>query len=472
MITRRTLGASIGAGAALGLAARSASAAPAALSFPRGFRWGCATAAYQIEGAVNEDGRGPSIWDLFSHTSGKTANGDTGDVACDSYHRYREDTQLLKALGANAYRFSIAWPRIFPDGRGQLNPKGLDHYDRVVDNLLENGIEPHVTLYHWDLPTALPGGWRSRDTAHAFADYAGLIAEKLSDRVSHFMTMNEFKSFVDAGYGFGIHAPGLRLPMAELHQVGHNALLAHGLGVQSIRANARRRVQVGLAENVGGPVPVIDTAENIAAARSAIRHMNGSYLVPILEGRYPEDLLAPAARPPKIEAGDMAVIASPLDFLAINVYAPTYVRAAPDHPQGFEVVPRPKSFPTMILPWLMVGPEAGYWAVRLASEVWKPHNIYISENGCASSDALVDGQVNDTDRVMFLRNYIANLRRATVEGYPLRGYFLWSLLDNFEWAEGYTKRFGIHYVDYQTQQRIPKLSAAWYRELIKRNALV
>ena len=472
MITRRALGASLGAGAALSLAHGSASATPATLSFPKGFRWGCATAAYQIEGAVNEDGRGPSIWDVFSHTPGKTANGDTGDVACDSYHRYREDTQLLKGLGAKAYRFSVAWPRIFPEGRGQANPKGLDHYDRVVDNLLENGIEPYITLYHWDLPAALPGGWQSRDTAYAFADYAGLMAEKLSDRVEHFITMNEFASFVDAGHGFGIHAPGLRLKAAELHQVGHNALLAHGLGVQAIRARSKRRVQIGVAENPSCPVPVIETPENIAAARSAMRQINGAYLVPILEGRYPEDRQAPAAHPPKIEAGDMAVIGSPLDFLALNVYAPTYVRAAPDRPQGYAVVPRPKSFPTMVLPWLMIGPEASYWAVRLASELWKPHGIYISENGCAASDALVDGQVNDTDRVMFLRNYIANLRRASADGYPLRGYFLWSLLDNFEWAEGYTKRFGIHYVDYQTQQRIPKLSAAWYRELIRKNALV
>ncbi len=472
MITRRLLGASLGAGAALGLARGSVSAAPPVLSFPKGFRWGCATSAYQIEGAVNEDGRGRSIWDDYSHTPGKIANGDTGDVACDSYHRYREDTQLLKGLGANAYRFSIAWPRIFPDGRGNPNPKGVDHYDRLVDNLLENGIEPHATLYHWDLPTALTGGWQSRETAYAFADYAGLMAEKLSDRVDHFMTMNEFKTFVDGGYAFGLYAPGLRLPAAELHQVAHNVLLAHGLGVQAIRAKAKRRVQVGVAENTDSPVPVIETAENIAAAHSAMRHMNGAYLVPILEGRYPEDRLAPEAHPPKIEASDMAVISGPLDFLALNVYAPTYVRAAPDRPRGYAVVPRPKSFPTMMMSWLMVGPEAGYWAVRLASEVWKPRDLYISENGCAANDALVDGQVNDTDRVMFLRNYIANLRRATAEGYPLRGYFVWSLLDNFEWGEGYTKRFGIHYVDYQTQQRIPKLSAAWYRELIKQNALV
>ncbi|HLG89562.1 MAG TPA: GH1 family beta-glucosidase [Alphaproteobacteria bacterium] len=472
MITRRAFGGLIGGGAALGLFRGSASAVPSDLSFPQGFRWGCSTAAYQIEGAVNEDGRGPSIWDIYSHTPGKVMNGDTGDVACDSYRRYREDTQLLKNLGATAYRFSIAWPRIFPEGRGKPNPKGVDHYKRVVDNLLENGIEPYVTLFHWDLPAALPGGWQSRDTAHAFADYAGYMASQLSDRVGHFMTTNEFRSFVDSGYAYGILAPGLRLPSAEVNQIRHHALLAHGLGVQAIRAHAKRRVEVGLAEDPTIPVPAIGTEEHIAAARTALRKINGPFLTAIMEGQYPEERLAPEAQPPKIAAGDMAIIGSPLDFVGLNVYAPTYVRAAPNTSEGYELVPRPRSFPTMLMPWLMVGPEVLYWAVRLVSEVWKPRAIFITENGCAADDALVEGQVNDTDRVTFLRNYISNLRRAAAEGYPVRGYFAWSLLDNFEWAAGYTKRFGIHYTDYKTEQRIPKLSAAWYRELIKRNALV
>ncbi len=471
MITRRALGKFVGAAAALRTVAGSARAAPLDLSFPSGFRWGCSTSAYQIEGAVNEDGRGQSIWDVFSHTPGKIMNGDTGDVACDSYNRYQEDTQLLKTLGATAYRFSIAWPRIFPDGRGQPNPKGVDHYKRVVDNLLENGIEPFVTLFHWDLPEALPGGWQSRDTAKAFADYAGYMAGQLSDRLDHFMTTNEIRSFVDSSYGFGILAPGLRLPAAEVNQIRHHALLAHGLGVQAMRASAKRPIQIGLAEDPTIPVPVIETEEHIAAARIALRKINGPFLTAVMEGRYPDERLTPEENPPKIEPGDMAAIGSPLDFVGLNVYAPTYVRAA-SNAAGYELVRRPKSFPTMLMPWLMVGPEVGYWAVRLVSEVWKPRAVFITENGCAADDALVDGQVNDTDRVTFLRGYIGNFRRAAAEGYPLKGYFAWSLLDNFEWATGYTKRFGIHYVDYKTEQRIPKLSALWYRELIKRNGLV
>lgn len=472
MITRRNFGASVGLGALLGIAPRSAFAATERAEFPTGFRWGCATSSYQIEGAVNEDGRGQSIWDIFSHTPGKIANNENGDVACDSYNRYRDDTQLLKALGANAYRFSIAWPRIFPAGRGKPNSKGVDHYNRLVDNLLENGIEPHVTLYHWDLPAALAGGWQSRDTAHAFADYAGFMAKQLSDRVDHFATMNEFRTFVEAGYLGGIHAPGLRLPISEVRQVGHNALVGHGLGVRAIRAAAKRPVKIGCAENPMSPVPAIETPENVEAAKRAMRALNAPYLTAILDGRYPEHWLAAQAHPPKIEAGDMALIGSPLDFVSLNVYAPTYVRAAPDSAQGYAMVPPPAAFPHMSLPWLLVGPEAAYWTVRLVSEMWKPGAMYISENGCAANDKLVNGQVNDIDRVMFLRNYVGQFGRAVAEGYPLKGYFVWSLLDNFEWAEGYEKRFGIHYVDFKTQQRIPKLSAAWYREVIKRNAVV
>ena len=468
MFTRRFIGASLGASAAFGALSTPVSAArPQKKSAGSKFRWGCATSAYQIEGAVNQDGRGQSIWDVFSHTPGKIANGDTGDVACDSYNRYREDTQLLKSAGANAYRFSIAWPRIFPNGVGQPNPKGVDHYHRVVDDLLENGIEPHITLYHWDLPAALQGGWQSRDTVKAFADYAGYIAGELSDRVDHFITMNEFRSFVEAGYLGGMHAPGLHLSMDQLHQVGHNAILGHGLAVQAIRAQAKRRVKIGIAENTSSPVPVVETPENIAAARAAMRNINSQYLTPIMEGRYPDDRLLEKAHPPKIESGDMAIIGSPIDFLALNVYAPTYVRAAPESSTGYAVVPGPQSFPYMGLKWLKIGPEAAYWAVRIASEVWKPKSLYISENGCPSDDVVVGGQVNDTDRVMFLRNYVANVERAVGEGYPLDGYFIWSLLDNFEWAEGYSKRFGINYVDFSTGNRTPKLSAAWFRQFTK-----
>jgi len=474
--TRRQIGKSlVAAGATLaagGTGATAALAAPIDLSFPKDFRWGCATASYQIEGAVNEDGRGPTNWDVFSHTPGRVANGDTGDVACDSYHRYADDTKLLTGLGVKAYRLSLAWSRIFPEGRGKPNQKGVDHYDRVIDTLLAAGIDPYVTLFHWDLPQALPGGWQSRDTAKAFADYAGFMAGKLSDRVGHFMTTNEIRCFTDIGHQEGRHAPGLKLPPAEANQVRHHGVLAHGLGVQAIRAAARKGTQVGLAENTVFHVPVIETLEHIAAANKATREENAMFLTAVMEGRYLDSYLAEqGAAAPRVQAGDMAAIGSPLDFVALNVYAPVYVRADASA-KGYAIIPHLASSPRMASPWLYVGPEVAYWAVRSVSELWAPKSLYISENGCSADDPLVAGRVDDADRVMFLRNYVTQLHRAVAEGYPLHGYFLWSLMDNFEWADGYTKRFGIHYVDFATGQRIPKLSAAWYRELIARNAVV
>jgi beta-glucosidase len=472
-VSRRDLATAMAAAAAtLPLAATAAANTARPRNFPRGFRWGCATAAYQIEGAVQEDGRGQSIWDVFAHTPGKIVDGSNGDAACDSYHRYGEDAQLLKNLGANAYRFSIAWSRIFPDGRGQPNPKGVDHYQRVVDNLLENGIEPHVTLFHWDLPAALAGGWQSRDTAAAFADYAGYMAAQLCDRVRHFMTLNELSSFTDLGHRIGIHAPGLRLALGEVNQVRHHALLAHGLGVQAIRAAARRNTLIGIADNPSAVVPVIETPEHIEAARKAMRRLNAPFLPAILDGAYQPDYLADeGANAPRILAGDMNAIGSPLDFVGLNVYGPVFVQASA-RPSGFEMVRGGNAYPTMVLPWLAVGPESIYWAVRLVSELWKPKSIYLTENGCAAKDVLANGHVGDVERVMYLRNYLSYLQRAAADGYPVKGYFLWSLMDNFEWGEGYSARFGIHYTKFDTQTRIPKLSAQWYKELIARNAMV
>jgi beta-glucosidase len=465
-----TLAGLLGAGAAAWSPAKAAVAIKDQ-SFPKDFVWGCATASYQIEGAAKEDGRGASNWDVFSHTPGKVANGDTGDVACDSYHRYLDDIALLKNLGVKAYRMSMSWSRIFPEGRGKPNAKGVDYYNRVVDALLAAGIKPYITMFHWDLPAALPGGWENRDTAYAFADYAGYMAGKLGDRVKDFMTVNELRCFTDLGHQVGIHAPGLKLGRAGVNQVRHHGVLAHGLGVAAIRANAKG-ASVGLADNVTVYAPVIETEAHIAAARKATRQENAMFLTAIMEGRYTDEYLsAQGADAPKVAAGDMAAIGAPLDFVALNIYTPEWVRAD-DSAKGYAVVPHIGSSPRMASPWLVVGPEAAYWGVRNVCDLWSPKKIYISENGASADDPMNSGRVDDADRVMYLRNYIGQFRRAIQDGYPLDGYFLWSLMDNFEWADGYGKRFGIHYVDFVTQKRVPKLSAQWYKEVIARNKLV
>ncbi len=443
------------------------------LRYPKGFLWGCATAAYQIEGGARDDGRGPSTWDVFSHTPGKTHEGDTGDVADDSYHLYKEDVKLLKALGVSSYRMSMSWSRFFPTGTGAPNPKGLDYYSRVVDELLANNITPYVTLFHWDTPAALNGGWTSRDTSKAFADYAAYATKHLGDRVHHWMTTNEFVCFTDLGYRIGQFAPGLKLPAAQANQVRHHAILAHGLAVQAIRANTPGGTQVGLAENATVYCPVMETAEHIAATQKATRIGNAPFLTALMEGKYPSEYLEDeGANAPKVEPGDMEAIGSKLDFVGLNIYTPQYVRAD-DSPRGFAVEPQPASYPHMASPWLTIGPECIYWGVRNVVDLWKVPAIYITENGTSSDDVLTPaGRVDDTDRVMYLRNHLTQLHRAAAEGYPIKGYFLWSLMDNFEWADGYSKRFGLHYVDFKTLKRTPKLSAQWYREVIARNAVV
>jgi beta-glucosidase len=444
---------------------------PTLLQFPDNFMWGCATAAYQIEGAASEDGRKPSVWDTFSHTKGKTFQGETGDVADNSYHLYKEDVQLLKNLGVKCYRMSISWSRVFPDGTGQPNEKGVDYYKRVVDELLANNIQPYITLFHWDLPQALPGGWQSRDTSKAFGDYAAYIGKNFSDRVSHFFTTNEFVCFTDLGYKDGRFAPGKRLGPAEVNQVRHHAVLGHGMAVQALRANSKSGTQVGLAENANVYVPVIENEEQIAAAHKATREGNAPFLTAVLEGKYTDGYLQrEGANAPKVEAGDMKIVGSPLDFVGLNVYTPEYVRAD-DSPAGFKVEQRQSSAPHMASGWLYIGPEVIYWAVRNVGDIWKPKAMYITENGCSADDVLMNGRVDDTDRVMYLRNHLTNLHRAAAEGYPIKGYFLWSLMDNFEWADGYSKRFGVHYVDFKTQKRTPKLSAQWYKEVIAKNAV-
>jgi beta-glucosidase len=405
-------------------------------SFPKGFYWGTATASYQIEGAWNEDGKGSSIWDTYVHTPGNIKNNDTGDIANDHYHRYKEDVALMRSIGANAYRFSISWPRIFPQGTGTPNARGLDFYNRLVDELVNAGIAPFATLYHWDLPQALQdkGGWQSRDTAKAFGDYAGYVAGKLSDRVRHFFTINEFRSFVDMGHHSHTAnvpggpttinlAPGLSLAPAALNQVRHHAVLAHGMAVQAIRAKGQMGTRVGPAEVIDCAVPLIETAEHIKAAEAATRHKNAPFLTVMLEGKYVDSYLEEAGKDsPKFTDEDLKIIGSPLDFVGINVYTPTSYVLAADEAQGWREIPFAKSHPKMFNSWLTLGPEALYWAPKHVQSLWNAKEIFITENGCATDDVIADdGKVYDTDRIMFLRACLTELQRATADGVPVLG---------------------------------------------------
>jgi beta-glucosidase len=420
------------------------------------FLFGAATSAYQIEGATSEDGRGLSIWDVFARKPGAIADGSTGDVACDHYHRYSEDIALMRWLGLQAYRFSVAWPRILPEGRGRINPKGLAFYDRLVDALLEAGITPFLTLYHWDLPWALEeqGGWRSRETAHAFAEYAEIVGRALGDRVPSFATLNEPWCSAFLGHWTGEHAPGEKNLEAAL-KAAHHLLLGHGLAVEALRAAGVK--EVGLVLNFA---PVYGEDEE-AVKRADIYH-NRFFLDPVLGRGYPE---SPFLNPPPmpIQEGDLEIIARPIDFLGVNYYS----RARVARGEGvYPVRYLPPENPVTDMGW-EVYPQGLYDLLkRLARETSMP--LYITENGAAYPDRWQGEEVvEDPEQVAYLRDHLEAALRAEAEGVDLRGYFVWSLLDNFEWAFGYTKRFGIVYVDYPTQRRIPKRSAHWYREWIK-----
>ena len=381
----------------------------------------------------------------------------------------------MKELGLKSCRFSIAWSRIFPEGIGQPNQKGIDHYARFTDALLEAGIAPYCTLFHWDLPQALQdkGGWENKDTSKAFADYAGYTAGKLSDKIKHFMTMNEIRSFTESGYGNGMHAPGLTVGRKRLAQVNHNAVLGHGLSVQAIRAHVKSGTMVGLADNAMAICPVISTPEHIQAARRAYVEENAMYLNVIMTGKYTDTYLKGlGADTPQYTPEELSAIGSPLDFLGLNVYQPTWVMADPSKETGYSLVKKPSSYPHMFSEWLDVGPEAIYWSPTFAHSIYGVKEIYITENGASSDDKVTsDGQILDTDRTMYLRNYLTQLHRAVAAGVPVKGYFLWSLLDNYEWADGYQKRFGITYVDFETQKRTPKLSSRFYKSVIEANAV-
>lgn len=447
-------------------------------AFPPDFLWGAPTAAYQVEGAARTDGRGPSVWDTFCRRPGAIAEGHTGDRATDHYHRRREDVALMKEIGLQAYRFSVSWSRVFPDGTGTPNPRGIDFYDRLVDELLAAGIQPWMTLFHWDLPQTLEdrfGGWESRDCAHAFADYAGFMSRRLGDRVKDVFTFNEFFCFLDRGYGFSpdAFAPGKSVSRRVLNQARHHTLLAHGLAVQAVRSASPRPQLIGLAENAPACVPLLERPEHIQAARAALREKTAPFLVPILEGAYDEAYIKTAGPDaPDFTDEDMRLIGTPLDFVGVNLYTPTYIRHDPDSERGWSEVACGKTHPRMAAPWIKLGPSVLYWVPRLISELWNPKAVYITENGCADDDRLNGrGEIEDIGRAMYLQQHLAQLHRAVSEGYPVNGYFLWSLLDNFEWTSGYTERFGIIHVNYETLARTPKLSARYYGDIIRRNAL-
>jgi len=442
------------------------------LRFPAGFAWGAATAAYQIEGAWNEDGKGPSIWDTFSHQPGKIKRGDTGDVATDHYHRWEEDVRIMAELGLKAYRFSISWPRVLPEGAGAVNPAGLDFYDRLVDALLANGIEPFVTLYHWDLPQALHerGGWPNRDVAHHFAEYARVVAERLGDRVTCWITHNEPLVTAMAGYLAGEHAPGIQDLGAALQTV-HHLLLSHGYAVEALRASVRRPPQVGITLNLSPIHPASNSEEDCLAANRFDGVLNRMLLDPVFVGRYPEDVQALSGSAfPQVQPGDMERIATPLDFLGVNYYTRSVVRYDPNSPviQATGVQPEGSEYSQM---W-EIYPEGMYEILARVWNDYRPASIYVTENGIAVPDGLdFDGRVRDVRRIWYLRDHVAQIHRAIADGVPMRGYFVWSLMDNFEWALGYSMRFGLVYVDYETLKRTVKDSGRWYAGVIRGNGV-
>jgi len=448
-------------------------------NFPPDFTWGSATAAYQIEGAWNRDGKGPSIWDEFTHQPGKIFDNHTGDVACDHYARWRTDVSLLRTLGVKAYRCSLAWSRLLPAGTGKPNAKGLAFYDRLIDTLLESGITPWVTLYHWDLPLALQqrGGFLNRDFAEWFGDYSTLVAEKLGDRVNHWITINEPQVVTGLGLQDGVHAPGLKLPYADCLLAAHHVLMGHGRAVQALRANCRGKIKVSLANCGAVALPATRKPKDIEAARrmyfaaTTPNMWNISWWAdPILFGRYPEDgMKAHAAAMPPIQSGDMALISQPIDYLAHNCYNGYPVRAGaqgvPEKVPGGWGTGNPRG----TLPWLEISDDALYWAARFQTERYQLPLVF-TENGLCNTDFVhLDGAVHDPQRIDFLNRYLGGLQRAIADGVPVAGYFYWSLLDNLEWAEGYKDRFGLVHVDFKTQRRTPKDSYYWYRKVIESN---
>jgi beta-glucosidase len=472
-------------GAALGLASGTSGAltiepadTPSApvkedAKFPMNFVWGAATAAYQIEGAAQEDGRGRSIWDVFCKKEGAVWQGNSGDVACDHYHRYKDDIALMKSLGLQAYRMSTSWPRILPSGTGNVNAKGLEFYDRLVDGLLAEGIMPWITLYHWDLPQDLflKGGWSNAESPKWFEEYTRVLVERLSDRVSHWITFNEAQVLMECGHRIRNHAPGTELNDREMLLAAHHVLLAHGRSVRCIRGVSKQNAHVGWVNAFSPACPISEKKEDIEAARvqtfKASRDLWGNawWTDPIVFGSYPEDgLRVFGGDVPAFTSEEMKTIREPIDFIGLNIYYGRMVRARDDGSP--EVLPPPPGRPHTLFRW-PVTPEALRWGPRFIYERYHLP-IVITENGMSNPDWVqLDGRVNDPQRIDFLERYLGAYHQAIADGVDARGYFLWSLLDNFEWAEGYRERFGIVHVDFETQKRTPKESSKWYREVIK-----
>ncbi len=438
------------------------------LQFPDDFLWGVATASYQVEGATTEDGRGVSIWDTFSHTPGKTLHGQTGDVACDQYHRYEEDVALMRDLGLGAYRFSIAWPRIFPQGKGQRNPAGFDYYHRLIDKLLAAGIQPMVTLYHWDLPQALQdeGGWPARQTAEYFADYAAECFGELGDKVKFWITLNEPACAAYLGYETGLHAPGIQ-DMPQAYRAVHHLNLAHGLAVQAYRDTGQNG-EIGIAPNPSAVRPATRREEDVLAADRARDKWARMFLGPIFSKGYPQRHLdAYPDCPLPIEDGDMEIIARKIDFLGLNMYTEEAAGHDESHPEKYKILPN--YHPKTEMDW-SITPLGIYRLLKWIDKQYDHPTIYVTENGCAMADTLSpDGRCHDADRIDFLKNYLRSCAEAITDGVDLRGYTLWSFIDNFEWSLGYSKRFGIVYCDYVNQRRVPKDSFYYYRDVIAGN---
>ena len=435
-------------------------------AFPETFLWGTATSSYQIEGAADADGRGAGIWDRFCALPGNVRNAESGAVACDFYHRYGDDIALMRELGVNAFRLSISWPRVLPEGRGRVNQAGLDFYDRVLDELLASGIEPVVTLYHWDLPAALEdaGGWPERSTAAAFGELAEVVAGRLGDRVSNWVTLNEPWVIAWLGYGYGIHAPGRRSE-AEAIAAGHHVLVAHGLAAEVLRRESPSS-RVGISVDLEAAHPASGEAEDVEAARAFDGHRNRWFLDPVFRGTYPADVLERLGRDaPPVQAGDMALAAAPIDFLGVNYYQRRVVAQAREG--GWRFVHQRDSLHTG-MGW-EVSPDGLFELLVRVRDEYGPPSILITENGAAFDDVRGhDAAIRDPEREDYIAAHVAVLERALEAGVPVGGYFVWTLMDNFEWAFGYAKRFGLVYVDFATLERTPKSSFRWYRDFLAR----